>query len=141
MNVAPGRRARLILKPHGGWTGTLAAAEGLLHAARRRASAVELIAADAPNPSKSASRRDRTLRAVRAAGRTGQTWTRKSPASPRTSKTPRARSRAPTASSPTRGFLAKAPANLVEAEREKLRQAQDKVSKLQARLAEMESLR
>lgn len=39
------------------------------------------------------------------------------------------------------GFLAKAPANLVEAEREKLAQAQDKVAKLKARMEEMEALR
>ena len=38
-------------------------------------------------------------------------------------------------------FVAKAPANLVEAEREKLVASQARVEKLKARIAEMEALR
>ena len=38
-------------------------------------------------------------------------------------------------------FVAKAPANLVEAEKEKLVAAQSKVETLKARIAEMEALR
>ena len=54
MNVAPGRRARLILKPHEGWADALAAAAGYFQRLAG-ASAVEQIAAGAPNPPKSAS--------------------------------------------------------------------------------------
>ncbi len=54
MNVAPGRRARLIMRPAEGWAGVLEAADPYF---RRLAfgNGLELITADAPAPEKSAS--------------------------------------------------------------------------------------
>ncbi len=54
MNVAPSRRARLMIRPQEGWAEPLKAAEGyFLRLAS--ANAVEIMAADAANPEKSAS--------------------------------------------------------------------------------------
>ena len=139
MNVAPGRRARLILKPHGGWTGTLAAAEGYF-TRLAGASAVELIAADAPNPSKSASAVTEPCALFVPLGELVDV-DKEIARIAKDLKNAEGEVARANGKLANEGFLAKAPANLVEAEREKLRQAQDKVSKLQARLAEMESLR
>ena len=139
MNVAPGKRATLILKPHGDWKNALQSAEGYFKRLAG-ASAVEFLTEDDANPGKSASavtescglfiplgelvdvdkelaRLEKDLKnaegeVARAQGKLGN-----------------------------EKFVAKAPANLVEAEKEKLAAAQSKVEKLHARIAEMEALR
>ena len=118
MNVAPGKKATLILKPHDGWKSALSAAEGYFKRLAG-ASSVEFMEADAANPEKSASavadpcelfiplgelvdiekelaRLDKDLKNAEAevARADGKLKNEK--------------------------FVAKAPANLVEAEREKL---------------------
>ena len=139
MNVAPGKKATLILKPHDGWKSALSAAEGYFKRLAG-ASSVEFMEADAANPEKSASavadpcelfiplgelvdiekelaRLDKDLKNAEAevARADGKLKNEK--------------------------FVAKAPANLVEAEREKLVASQARVEKLKARIAEMEALR
>ena len=139
MNVAPGKKATLILKPHDGWKSALSAAEGYFKRLAG-ASSVEFMEADAANPEKSASavadpcelfiplgelvdiekelaRLDKDLKYAEAevARADGKLKNEK--------------------------FVAKAPANLVEAEREKLVASQARVEKLKARIAEMEALR
>ncbi len=139
MNVAPGKKATLILKPHGDWKDALSAAEGYFKRLAG-ASSVEFIDASAANPQKSASavtdpcelfiplgelvdidkelaRLDKDLKnaeseVARAEGKLNN-----------------------------EKFVAKAPANLVEAEREKLVASKARVEKLKARIAEMEALR
>ena len=139
MNVAPGKKATLILKPHEGWKDALSSAEGYFKRLAG-ASSVEFIDANAIHPEKSASavtdpcelfiplgelvdvekelaRLDKDLKnaeseVVRADGKLKN-----------------------------EKFVAKAPANLVEAEREKLIASQARVEKLKARIAEMEALR
>ncbi len=139
MNVAPSKRATLILKPQDGWKDALAAADGYF---KRLAGAsnVEFIAADAANPEKSASavtvpceyyiplgelvdvekeiaRLTKDLKNVegeiaRAQGKLNN-----------------------------QGFVAKAPAALIEKEKEKLATNEGLLEKLKARIAEMEALR
>ena len=139
MNVAPGRKATLILKPHEGWKEALLAAEGYFKRLAG-ASSVEMISAETSNPEKSASavaepcelfmplgelvdvekelkRLEKDLKGVegeiaRASGKLNNP-----------------------------GFVAKAPAQLIEAEKEKLSTNQGLMEKLKARIAEMESLR
>ena len=139
MNVAPGKKATLILKPHEGWKDALAAAEGYFKRLAG-ASSVEFIEASAANPEKSASavtdpcelfiplgelvdiekelaRLDKDLKNAESevARADGKLKNEK--------------------------FVAKAPANLVDAEREKLVASQARVEKLKARIAEMEALK
>ena len=139
MNVAPGKKATLILKPHDGWKDALAAAEGYFKRLAG-ASSVEFIEASAVNPEKSASavtdpcelfiplgelvdiekelaRLDKDLKNAESevARADGKLKNEK--------------------------FVAKAPANLVDAEREKLVASQARVEKLKARIAEMEALK
>ncbi len=139
MNVAPGKKATLILKPHDGWKDALAAAEGYFKRLAG-ASSVEFIEASAANPEKSASavtdpcelfiplgelvdvekelaRLDKDLKNAESevARADGKLKNEK--------------------------FVAKAPANLVDAEREKLVASQARVEKLKARIAEMEALK
>ena len=139
MNVQPGRRATLILKPHDGWRDALVSAEGYF---KRLASAsgIELIDAAAPNPEKSASvvtepcelfiplgelvdvEKELKRLAKDLKGLTGEI----------------ARATNMLANP---GFVSKAPAHLVEAEKEKLETNKKLLEKLNARIAEMESLR
>ena len=139
MNVAPAKRATLILKPHEGWRDALASAEGYF---KRLAGAsnVEFIDAGAANPEKSASavtapcelfiplgelvdvekelaRLEKDLKNVEG-------------------EIARANGKLNNA-----GFVAKAPAELVEREKEKLATNQGLLEKLKARIAEMEALR
>ena len=139
MNVAPAKRATLILKPHEGWRDALASAEGYF---KRLAGAsnVEFIDAGSANPEKSASavtapcelfiplgelvdvekelaRLEKDLKNVEG-------------------EIARANGKLNNA-----GFVAKAPAELVEREKEKLATNQGLLEKLRARIAEMEALR
>ncbi|MBQ8506251.1 MAG: valine--tRNA ligase, partial [Clostridia bacterium] len=139
MNVAPSKRATLILKPQDGWKDALAAADGYF---KRLAGAsnVEFIAADAANPEKSASavtvpceyyiplgelvdvekeiaRLSKDLKNVE--GEIARTQGKLN----------------------NQGFVAKAPAALIEKEKEKLATNEGLLEKLKARIAEMEALR
>ena len=139
MNVAPSKRATLILKPHEGWRDSLAAAEGYFKRLAG-ASAVEFIDASASNPEKSAScvtepcelfiplgelvdiekeiqRLTKDLKNVE-------------------NEIARANGKLNNA-----GFIAKAPAELVEKEKEKLETNKSLLEKLHARIAEIEALR
>ena len=139
MNVAPSKRATLILKPHEGWRDSLAAAEGYFKRLAG-ASAVEFINASASNPEKSAScvtepcelfiplgelvdiekeiqRLTKDLKNVE-------------------NEIARANGKLNNA-----GFIAKAPAELVEKEKEKLETNKSLLEKLHARIAEIEALR
>ena len=139
MNVAAGRKATLILKPHEGWHDALAAADGYFKRLAN-ASAVEFIAHDAANPDKSASGVaepceffmplgelvdvDKELKRLAKDHKNLEneiTRAEKMLGNP--------------------GFVSKAPANLVEAEREKLATNRGLLEKLRARIAEMESLK
>ena len=139
MNVAPARRARLILRPREGWKDALSAAEGYFKRLAG-ASGVEFVEMGAPNPEKSASavteacelyiplgelvdvekeiaRLTKDMKNVegeiaRANGKLGNP-----------------------------GFISKAPAALVEKEKEKLNTNMELLEKLRARIAEMEALR
>ena len=139
MNVAPGRRARLILKPHEGWADALAAAAGYFQRLAG-ASAVEQIAAGAPNPPKSASAVTEACALFVPLGELVDVEKEIARLAKDLKNAEGEVARANGKLS-NEGFLAKAPANLVEAEREKLAQAQDKVAKLKARMEEMEALR
>ncbi|MBP3653392.1 MAG: valine--tRNA ligase [Clostridia bacterium] len=139
MNVAPAKRATLILKPHDGWKDALAAAEGYFKRLAG-ASGVEFIDAATANPEKSASavtapcelfiplgelvdidkeiqRLTKDLKNVEG-------------------EIARANGKLNNA-----GFIAKAPAALVEKEKEKLATNEGLLEKLKARIAEMEALR
>ena len=139
MNVAPGRRARLILKPHAGWADALCAADGLFKRLAG-ASAVELIAESDANPEKSASAVTESCELFIPLGDLVDVEKELARLAKdlKTAEGEVARSNGMLNNA---GFLAKAPANLVEAEKEKLVAAQSRVEKLRARIAEMESLR
>ena len=139
MNVAPGRRATLLLKPHEGWKDALAAAEGYFQRLAG-ASAVEQIAAGAPNPPKSASAVTEACALFVPLGELVDVEKEIARLAKDLKNAEGEVARANGKLS-NEGFLAKAPANLVEAEREKLAQAQDKVAKLKARMEEIEALR
>lgn len=139
MNVAPGRRARLILKPHAGWADALCAADGLFKRLAG-ASAVELIAESDANPEKSASAVTESCELFIPLGDLVDVEKELARLAKdlKSAEGEVARSNGMLNNA---GFLAKAPANLVEAEKEKLVAAQSRVEKLRARIAEMESLR
>ena len=138
MNVAPGRRARLIIRPNEGWDGAIAAAEPYFRRLAA-ASALELIGPDAPAPEKSASahtaccgvyiplgdlvdipkeiaRLEKDL--ANAQGEIGRCQGKLN----------------------NQGFLAKAPAQLVENEKNKLETAKGLVASLEGRLAELREM-
>ena len=139
MNVAPGRKATLMLKPHEGWSDALLAADGYFKRLAG-ASAVELLAADAPNPAKSASAVcdpcelfiplgelvdvDKELARLEKDLKSAEGEVQRAEGKLSNEK-----------------FVAKAPANLVEAEKEKLTAARARVEKLKSRIAEMEALK
>ena len=139
MNVAPGRRARLLLRPHEGWHAALSTAEGYF-TRLAFASSLTILAEDAPNPEKSASavtvacelflplgdlvdveKELKRLEKDRAALENDITRAEAKLQNP--------------------GFLGKAPANLVEQEKGKLETNKQLLQKLADRIAEMEALR
>ena len=139
MNVAPGRRATLLLKPHEGWKDALAAAEGYF---RRLAfaSAVEILPADAPNPEKSASAVTGPCELFMPLGElvdvekeiTRLEKDRKNIEG----EIARAQGKLN-----NQGFVSKAPAHLIEQEKEKLETNKGLLVKIEARIAEMQQLR
>ncbi|MBR6767799.1 MAG: class I tRNA ligase family protein, partial [Clostridia bacterium] len=139
MNVAPSRKATLIMKAHEGWKDALAAAEGYFKRLAG-ASSVEMLDENAASPEKSASavvepceffmplgelvdvEKELARLAKDLKGIEGEIA--------------RANGKLNNA-----GFVAKAPAHLIDAEKEKLATNQSLYEKLKARIAEMESLR
>ena len=139
MNVAPGKKATLILKPHDGWKSALSAAEGYFKRLAG-ASSVEFMEADAANPEKSASAVADPCELFSPLGELVDI--EKELASlDKDLKTAEAEVARADGKLKNEKFVAKAPANLVEAEREKLVASQARVEKLKARIAEMEALR
>ncbi len=138
MNVSPGRRATLILKPLGDWKDALSAAEGYF---KRLAWActVEYIPSDSANPSASASAVTVSCELFIPLGELVDV---KKELARLNKDLKNAESEIARANGKLNnaGFLAKAPANLVEAEREKLVKSQEKADKLRARIVEMEAL-
>ncbi len=139
MNVAPGKRATLILKPHEGWREALAAAEGYFKRLAG-ASAVEFIDPAAANPEKSASAVTAPCELFIPLGELVDVDKEIQRLSKDLKNVEGEIARA-NAKLNNPGFLAKAPAELVEKEREKLNTNQGLMEKLKARIAEMEALR
>ena len=139
MNVAPGKKATLILKPHGDWKGALQSAEGYFKRLAG-ASAVEFIRVEDMNPEKSASAVTDPCELFIPLGELVDVEKElarlEKDLKNAEGEVARANGKLNNAN-----FVAKAPANLVEAEKEKLLAAQSKVEKLKARIAEMEALR
>ncbi len=139
MNVAPGRRARLILKPHEGWKDALSTAEGYF-CRLAGASGVEFIQPGGANPEKSVSAVTEACELYIPLGELVEVEKELA----RLNKDLKnlegeiARSNGKLAN---QGFVAKAPAQLIEQEKEKLKTNCQLLEKLQARIAEMEALR
>ena len=139
MNVAPGKRATLILKPHEGWRDALAAAEGYFKRLAG-ASAVEFIDPAAANPEKSASAVTAPCELFIPLGELVDVDKEIQRLSKDLKNVEGEIARA-NGKLNNPGFLAKAPAELVEKEREKLNTNQSLMEKLKSRIAEMEALR
>ncbi|MBQ8972079.1 MAG: valine--tRNA ligase, partial [Clostridia bacterium] len=139
MNVAPGKRATLILRPHGDWKSTLSEATGYFMRLAG-ASSVEWIAADDPAPEKSASA---VTEACELFIPLGELVDIEKELARLNKDLKNAESEVARAEGKlnNESFIAKAPAHLVEAEREKRILALDRVTKLQARIRDMEALR
>ena len=139
MNVAPGKRATLILRPHGDWKSTLSEATGYF-TRLAGASSVEWIAADDPAPEKSASA---VTEACELFIPLGELVDIEKVLARLNKDLKNAESEVARAEGKlnNESFIAKAPAHLVEAEREKRILALDRVTKLQARIRDMEALR
>ena len=139
MNVQPGRRATLILKPHEGWREALRGAEGYF---KRLASAsgIELLDASAPNPEKSASVVTETCELFIPLGELVDVAKELKRLAKDLKGLMGEIARA-TGMLGNPGFVSKAPAHLVAAEKEKLNTNKLLLEKLRARIAEMESLK
>ena len=139
MNVAPGRRATLLLRPHQGWKDALAAAEGYF---RRLAfaSKVEILEPQEGNPEKSASAVTGPCELFMPLGELVDVDKEIA----RLEKDRKnlqgeiARSQGKLANE---GFVSKAPKQLIQQEREKLETNRALLSKVEARLEEMRALR
>ena len=139
MNVAPGRRARLILKPHAGWADSLKAAEGYF-CRLAGASQVELLDMGDSNPEKSASAVTEACELYIPLGELVDVEKELARLAKDLKNVEGEIARA-NGKLNNQGFVAKAPANLIQQEREKLVTNTQLLEKLKARIAEMESLR
>ena len=139
MNVAPAKRATLILKPHDGWKNALAAAEGYFKRLAG-ASSVEFISADSANPEKSASAVTAPCELFIPLGELVDIDKEIQRLSKDLKNVEGEIARA-NGKLNNAGFIAKAPAALVEKEKEKLATNESLLEKLKARIAEMEALR
>ena len=139
MNVAPSKRATLILKPHDGWKDALAAAEGYFKRLAG-ASTVEFIDADAANPEKSASAVTAPCELFIPLGELVDVE-KEIQRLTKDMKNIEGEIARANGKLNNQGFIAKAPAALVEKEKEKLAVNADLLEKLKARIAEMEALR
>ena len=139
MNVAPGRRATLLLKPHEGWKDALTAAEGYF---RRLAfaSAVEILPADAPNPEKSASAVTGPCELFMPLGELVDVE-KEIARLQKDKKNVEGEIARAQGKLNNQGFVSKAPAHLIEQEKQKLEINKGLLVKLDARIAEMEALR
>ena len=139
MNVAPGRRATLLLRPHQGWKDALAAAGGYF---RRLAfaSKVEILEPQDANPEKSASAVTGPCELFMPLGELVDVDKEIA----RLEKDKKnlegeiARSQGKLANE---GFVSKAPAQLIAQEKEKLETNRGLLAKVEARLEEMRALR
>ena len=139
MNVAPGKKATLILHPRDGWKDALQSAEGYFKRLAG-ASTVEMIDAETANPGKSASAVTDASELFIPLGELVDIEKELARLEKDLKNAEGEVARAQGKLSNEK-FVAKAPANLVEAEKEKLVAAQTKVETLKARIAEMEALR
>ena len=139
MNVQPGRKATLKLKPHEGWRDALISAEGYFKRLAN-ASGLEMLDAHAVNPDKSASAVAEPCELFMPLGELVDVDKELKRLSKDLKGLEGEIARA-TNMLNNPGFVGKAPAQLVEAEREKLATNQALLAKLQARIAEMESLK
>ncbi len=139
MNVAPGRRATLLLKPHEGWAEALAQAEGYF---RRLAfaSAVEILDAGAPNPEKSASAVTGPCELFMPLGELVDVE-KEIARLQKDKKNVEGEIARAQGKLNNQGFVSKAPAHLIELEKEKLETNKGLLVKLEARIAEMQQLR
>ncbi len=139
MNVAPGRRATLLLKPHEGWKDALTAVEGYF---RRLAfaSAVEILPADAPNPEKSASAVTGPCELFMPLGELVDVE-KEIARLQKDKKNVEGEIARAQGKLNNQGFVSKAPAHLIEQEKQKLETNRGLLVKLDARIAEMEALR
>ena len=139
MNVSVGRRARLILKPHEGWADALSAAESYFKRLAF-ASSVEILSADAENPAKSASAMTPACNLYIPLGDLvdiDKEIARLTKDKARVEgEIARAQGKL---NNP--GFVSKAPAQLIEAEKEKLEKNSKVIESLTARIAELESMK
>ena len=139
MNVSVGRRARLILKPHEGWADALSAAESYFKRLAF-ASSVEILSADAENPAKSASAMTPACNLYIPLGDLvdiDKEIARLTKDKARVEgEIARAQGKL---NNP--GFVSKAPAQLIEAEKEKLEKNNKVIESLTARIAELESMK
>ena len=139
MNVAPSKRARLILKPHEGWKDALSAAEGYFKRLAG-ASAVEFIDAAQANPDKSASAVTAPCELFIPLGELVDVEKEIARLSKDLKNVEGEIARA-NGKLNNQGFIAKAPADLVNREREKLETNMGLLEKLKARIEEMQALR
>ena len=139
MNVAPGRRATLLLKPHEGWAEALAQAEGYF---RRLAfaSAVEILDAGAPNPEKSASAVTGPCELFMPLGELVDVE-KEIARLQKDKKNVEGEIARAQGKLNNQGFVSKAPAHLIEQEKEKLETNKGLLVKIEARIAEMQQLR
>ena len=139
MNVQPGRKATLILKPHAGWAEALAAAEGYFKRLAN-ASGVQLLDAHAANPEKSASAVAEACELFMPLGELVDVDKELKRLAKDLKNLENEIGRAEKMLN-NPGFVGKAPAQLVANEREKLKTNRGLLEKLKARIAEMESLK
>ncbi|MGI6238171.1 MAG: class I tRNA ligase family protein, partial [Christensenellales bacterium] len=139
MNVAPGRRARLIVRPNDGWFDALSTAEGYF-TRLAFASALEILPADAPNPEKSASAVTGACELFLPLGDLVdvEQELKRLDKDRKNLEGEIARAESKLTNP---GFLGKAPAHLVEQEKAKLETNRQLLGKLAGRIEEMEALR
>ncbi len=139
MNVAPGRRASLILKPHAGWNEALAGAEGYFTRLAGASSLTLLNEGDA-NPEKSASAVTGACELFMPLGELVDIEKELARLEKDRKNLENEINRA-NGKLNNAGFIAKAPAHLVEQEKGKLETNKQLLEKLMDRIKEMEALR
>ncbi len=139
MNVSPGKRATLILRPHGGFTAALGGAEAYFMRLAG-ASALELLSEGAGNPDKSASAVTAAADIFIPLGELVDVDKEIARLTKDLEGLKRDIGRAQ-GMLKNEGFLAKAPAQLVEQEKEKLRANEQMLASLGARIQELEALK
>ena len=139
MNVAPGRRASLILKPHEGWKDALSTAEGYF-TRLAFASSLTILEPSSPNPEKSASAVTEACELFMPLGELVDVE-KELKRLEKDKKSLEGEIARASGKLSNPGFLSKAPANLVEQEKTKLETNKQLLEKLAARIQEMENLR